>query len=176
MLESLVVAELVPSEMSKILANNVLTGLSCQPPAYASREFLCAEAHWLNGAELSLALGIAKPKKVYTLLVAGQCLYFMCMCYLYRAIPSWDKWKNEVRSGPGFLLHRPTPGRIRFPVWANRALLPPLSQNWCACVHMYSPFSPSLQGCDVPMSPSCSPHQQTPEGKGGKRKRDFLSP
>lgn len=96
--ESLVVAELKPSPMSGVLANNILTGLSNQPPTNASREFLCAEAWWLNGQDLSEALGIEKPRLWYRMLVAGQCLYFMCVCYLYRAIPSWDKEKNEVRT------------------------------------------------------------------------------
>lgn len=101
--ESLVLSELQPSEMSGVLANNILTGLSNQPPTHASREFLCAEAWWLNGGELSEKLKIAKPSLWYRLLVAGQCLYFMCMCYLYRAIPSWDEARNEVR-GPSLSL------------------------------------------------------------------------
>ncbi|KAJ4424545.1 hypothetical protein N0V82_000869 [Gnomoniopsis sp. IMI 355080] len=58
--ESLIVAELTPSEMGGVLANNILTGLSNQPPAFASREFMCAEARWLNGGELCDALGIAR--------------------------------------------------------------------------------------------------------------------
>lgn len=104
--ESLIVAELRPSPMSGTLANNILTGLSNQPPTNASREFLCAEAWWLNGRELSLALGIQKPRLWYRLLVAGQCLYFMCVCYLYRAIPSWDEARNKVRGWPfSFVSH-----------------------------------------------------------------------
>lgn len=96
MMESLMIAELEPSEMSKVLANNTLTALSNQPPTYASRGFMCAEAHWLNGRALSDALGIARPRLWHMALVAGQCLYFMCTCYLNRSIPSWDKDKNEV--------------------------------------------------------------------------------
>lgn len=95
-LESLMVAELTPSEMSRTLANNTLTALSCQPPTYTSREFLCAEAHWLIGHDLSDALGIARPSWVNTALVATQCVYLMSVTYLYRSIPSWDKAKNEV--------------------------------------------------------------------------------
>lgn len=95
--ESLIVAELRPSDMSRVLANNILTGLSNQPPTNACREFLCAEAWWLNGRELAESLGIEKPRLWYRALVAGQCLYFMCTCYLYRSIPSWDEAKNKVR-------------------------------------------------------------------------------
>lgn len=96
MMESLMLAELEPSETSKVLANNTITALSNQPPTYASRNFMCAEAHWLNGRDLSDALDIARPSLWHLTLVAGQCLYFMCTCYLYRSIPSWDKEKNEV--------------------------------------------------------------------------------
>jgi hypothetical protein len=97
MLESLVEADIDPSDMSGVLANNILTGLSRQPPTYVSREFLCAEAYWLNGWELSRALGIERPSLYHQALVAGQCLYFMVTCYLYRSIPQWDERKNEVR-------------------------------------------------------------------------------
>lgn len=97
MLESLMAAELEPSEMSRILANNTITALSRQPPTYTSREFMCAEAHWLIGRDLSDALGIARPSLLHKALMASQCLYFMCMCYMYRSIPSWDREKNEVR-------------------------------------------------------------------------------
>lgn len=94
--ESLFEADIDPGETSGVLANNVLTGLSGLPPAYASRDFLCAEAYWLNGRELSDALGIQRPSLWHRALVAGQCLYFMVMCYLYRSIPSWDEQKIEV--------------------------------------------------------------------------------
>lgn len=100
MFESLVEADVDPSGMSAVLANNILTGLSCQPPTFVSREFLCAEAYWLNGWELSRALGIEPPSLWHRALVAGQCLYFMATCYLYRSIPEWDARKNEVRSNP----------------------------------------------------------------------------
>lgn len=95
MLESLMVAELAPSEMSRTLANNTITALSRQPPAYVSREFMCAEAHWLIGRELADALGIARPSLLHRFLMATQCLYLMGTCYLYRSIPSWDRVKNQ---------------------------------------------------------------------------------
>lgn len=98
MLESLMAAELEPSDMSRTLANNTITALSRQPPTYTSREFMCAEAHWLIGRDLSDALGIARPSLLHKALVASQCLYFMCSCYVYRSIPSWDREKNEVRA------------------------------------------------------------------------------
>lgn len=101
-MESLMLSELEPSDTSRILANNILTGLSRQPPANASREFLAAEAYWLNGRKLASALGIERPRLYYSALVFGQCLFFGSMCYLYRNIPSWDAARNKVRAS--FLL------------------------------------------------------------------------
>ena len=95
-MESLLLAELQPTETGRVLANNIITGLCSQPPAWASREFLCAEAHWLNGRALANELAIQRPKPYHTALVAGQCIFFMFMCYVYRSIPSWDEKKNEV--------------------------------------------------------------------------------
>ncbi|KAL1855792.1 hypothetical protein Daus18300_010967 [Diaporthe australafricana] len=95
MFESLIEADINTSDCSAVLANNILTGLSCQPPTFVSREFLCAEAYWLNGWELSRALGIERPSLWHQALVAGQCIYFMASCYLYRSIPHWDERKNE---------------------------------------------------------------------------------
>lgn len=95
-LESLILAELEPSEMSRVLANNTLSALSYQAPAFASREFMCAEAHWLNGHKLCERLAIAKPNLWYTALVAVQCFLFMCTVRVYRAVPSWDRTNIEV--------------------------------------------------------------------------------
>lgn len=50
MMESLMVSEIEPSDTSRALANNVLSGLCNQPPSYVSRDFLAAETYWLNGA------------------------------------------------------------------------------------------------------------------------------
>jgi hypothetical protein len=34
-----------------------------------------------------------RPGLYYWALMAGQCAFFMTLCYLYRAIPSWDEYK-----------------------------------------------------------------------------------
>ncbi|KAK0639352.1 hypothetical protein B0T16DRAFT_432220 [Cercophora newfieldiana] len=90
-MESLILSEIAPTPTSALLANNIIAALQNQPPAYASSSFLRAEAHWLNGPALASALSIPKPPLFYTLLVAGQCLFFMTTCYVRRAIPSWDE-------------------------------------------------------------------------------------
>ncbi|KAK3387623.1 tat pathway signal sequence [Podospora didyma] len=91
MMESLMLSEIAPSATSQTLANNIIAGLQNTPPTYASADFLRAEAHWLNGHELADALAIARPPVFYTVLVAGQCLFFMALCYGKRLIPAWDR-------------------------------------------------------------------------------------
>lgn len=92
-MESLMISEINPSDTSRVLANNVILSLQGQPPAYASRDFLNASARWLNGDELSDALGLGKPSLYYKALVAGQCIFFCCLCYTYRSIPFLDRKK-----------------------------------------------------------------------------------
>jgi hypothetical protein len=81
MMESLLISEIRPSETSKVLANNIILSLQGQPPAYASRDFLVASARWLNGDELADALGLGHPSLYYKALVAGQCIFFVVICY-----------------------------------------------------------------------------------------------
>ncbi|KAE9568498.1 hypothetical protein CGCF415_v002992 [Colletotrichum fructicola] len=95
MMESLMVSEIEPSDTSRALANNVLSGLCNQPPSYVSRDFLAAETYWLNGAKLARALGIERPPWYYNLLVVGQCIFFMVMCYSHRLFPGWDETRNK---------------------------------------------------------------------------------
>lgn len=95
-MESIFISEIRPSETSKVLANNIILALESQPPAYASRDFLNASARWLNGRELSDALGLWNPSYYYFFLVAGQCLFFMCLCYTYRSFDYLDQRKIKV--------------------------------------------------------------------------------
>jgi len=92
-MESLLLTEINPSETSKILANNIILSLQGQAPTYASRDFLNASARWLNGNELGDALALGRPSFYYYALVAGQCIFFMALCYTYRAIPYLDQHK-----------------------------------------------------------------------------------
>jgi hypothetical protein len=95
-MESLLSSEVVPREMSKVLAKNVILSLQGQPPTYASVEFLNANARWLNGHDLADALGLGRPSLYYYALVAGQCIFWMVLCYTYRAIPYLDQRKIKV--------------------------------------------------------------------------------
>ena len=108
-MESLLYSEIDPSETSKILATNIIKSLERKPPSYASREFLYANARWLNGNELADRLGLGRPSLWYWALVAGQCIFFMSMCYLHRSVPYLDRRKVAVRLSRA----RPSQGTTR---------------------------------------------------------------
>lgn len=93
--ESLLFNEVDPSEISKLMANNIIKSLDDQPPGYASADFLIASARWLNGNELSDRLGLDRPGWYYWALVAGQCMFFMFFCYVYRSVPALDRKKVQ---------------------------------------------------------------------------------
>lgn len=93
MMESLLMNEINPTETSKVLAANIIRCLENQPPTYASRSFLEVNARWLNGNELCDALALGRPSPWYWALMAGQCIFFMSLCYLYRSIPALDRQK-----------------------------------------------------------------------------------
>ncbi|KIW24979.1 uncharacterized protein PV07_10655 [Cladophialophora immunda] len=96
MMESLLLNEINPSNTSQVLANNIVRCLENQPPTFASRSFLEVNARWLNGNELADALGLGRPGAWYWALMAGQCIFFACLCYTYRAIPALDRRKIET--------------------------------------------------------------------------------
>ncbi|OHW91487.1 tat pathway signal sequence [Colletotrichum incanum] len=114
MMESLLTSEIEPSDTSRVLANNVLTGLCNQPPSHVSREFLAAETYWLNGPKLARALAVERPPFYYSLLIVGQCIFFMAMCYSRRMFPKWDKSRNENLQKALFNLtvHKPELGAL----------------------------------------------------------------
>ena len=103
MMESLLMNEINPTETSKILAANIIRCLEAQPPAYASRSFLEVNARWLNGNDLCDALALGRPSLYYWTLMAGQCIFFMSICYFYRSIPWLDRRKIKVRRVPDLL-------------------------------------------------------------------------
>ncbi|EXJ63959.1 hypothetical protein A1O7_00294 [Cladophialophora yegresii CBS 114405] len=95
-MESLLLNEINPSNTSQVLANNIIRCLENQPPTYASRSFLEVNARWLNGNDLADALGLGNPGWWYWALMAGQCIFFSCLCYTYRAVPALDRRKIET--------------------------------------------------------------------------------
>ena len=97
-MESLMMTEIQPSDTSRVLANNIILSLQCQPPAYPSRDFLNASARWLNGDKMADALGLDHPSFYYRLLFLGQCIFFMGLCYTYRSFSFLDRKKVKVSS------------------------------------------------------------------------------
>lgn len=91
LMESLLYTEVQPSEMSKVLSNNIIHCLEGQPPTYVSPDMLIASARWLNGHDLADALGLPRVSWYYSSLMAGQCLFFMGVCYFYRSLPGLDQ-------------------------------------------------------------------------------------
>ncbi len=53
-------------------------------------------ARWLNGSALCDALGLGRPGWYYWVLMAGQCLFFMGLCYTYRTFPALDRRKIKA--------------------------------------------------------------------------------
>jgi hypothetical protein len=95
MLEVLLIYEINPSEVSCILAKNMLNGMANTPPNYASLSMLSANARWLNGHDLCDALDIPRPNFWYYILMAGQCLFFMASSYLARILPPWEAYRQR---------------------------------------------------------------------------------
>ncbi|KAI1431814.1 hypothetical protein GGR50DRAFT_677685 [Xylaria sp. CBS 124048] len=104
MMQSLAFSEIRPSAASANLANNILTGLADQPPAYASREFMCAQTHWLNGRALADKLDVERPGWYYFCLVLGQCVFFMTVSYINRSIGFLDERHIRVSHPPHIFL------------------------------------------------------------------------
>jgi hypothetical protein len=90
-METLLYYEVNPSEMSKVMSNNIIYALKEEPPTFVSADMLVASARWLNGNDLSDRLGLKRVSPYYWCLMAGQCLFFVVFCYTYRSIPSWDR-------------------------------------------------------------------------------------
>ena len=99
MMESLLMNEINPTETSRLLAQNIIKCLVAQPPGFASKSFLEVNSRWLNGNELCDRLGLGRPSLYYWALMAGQCFFFMAVCYIYRAIPYLDRRKIAVSIG-----------------------------------------------------------------------------
>lgn len=100
MLESLLLSEIQPTDMSQVLAGNIITSLENTPPAFASRGFSEANARWLNGKELSKALAISNPSLYYSALMFGYCLFASLSCYISRAWPVLDRNRIAVSCSP----------------------------------------------------------------------------
>ncbi|KAA8642925.1 hypothetical protein EYZ11_009661 [Aspergillus tanneri] len=91
MMESLLVSEINPTDIGKILAQNIILGLENTAPIYASKEFMEAMARRLNGNKLSDKLDLPRPSIYYQALVYGYCFVVMGLCYGLRLFPKLDQ-------------------------------------------------------------------------------------
>jgi hypothetical protein len=92
-MHALLLYEVQPTDMSGVLAGNIIKSLQGIPPLYTSAEMLTASARWLNGDALCDQLGLPQPPLYYKFLVAGQCAFYMWGAYTLRYIPSLDRKK-----------------------------------------------------------------------------------
>ncbi|KAI0162945.1 tat pathway signal sequence [Pestalotiopsis sp. NC0098] len=131
MMESLLVSEVKPTKKSGTLANNIITGFEGQAPTYASRGFLNAETYWLNGEDLSRELNIEKPNLYYTMLVIGQCLFFMITGYINRMVPSWDERNIKIARKVLYdlLVHNKKRGALGYKTKFNFKWIPDLENT-----------------------------------------------
>lgn len=91
MMESLLVSEIDPSEIGKVLAKNIILGLENTAPTYASKEFMEAMSRLLNGELLSDQLEIPRSNLYYRLLIWGYCFWVMAVSYIIPRIAFLDK-------------------------------------------------------------------------------------
>lgn len=89
-MESLLVSEINPTDVGKILAQNIILGLENTAPTYASKEFMEAMARHLNGHMLSDRLDLPRPGWYYRALIYGYCFVVMGACYGLRLVPVLD--------------------------------------------------------------------------------------
>ena len=92
-MDSVLEADLKPSDLSKTLANNIITVLANQPPTYQSEDFLCAQARMINGPGLCDALDIPQASYTSSIMTVVQYLIICSISYFHRAIPVLDQWR-----------------------------------------------------------------------------------
>jgi hypothetical protein len=96
MMESLLISEIDPTEIGKVLAKNIILGLENTAPAYASKEFMEAMTRLLNGELLSDQLEIPRSNLYYRMLIWGYCFWVMAVSYIIPRIYFLDKFMIAV--------------------------------------------------------------------------------
>ncbi|CAG7945608.1 unnamed protein product [Penicillium salamii] len=97
MMESLLISEIDPSEIGKVLAKNIILGLENTAPTYASKEFMEAMSRLLNGELLSDQLEIPRSNLYYRMLIWGYCFWVMAVSYIIPRIYFLDRIMIELR-------------------------------------------------------------------------------
>ncbi|KFY89333.1 hypothetical protein V500_05778 [Pseudogymnoascus sp. VKM F-4518 (FW-2643)] len=93
--DSVLEADVKPTEISKVLANNIITSLADQPPHFPSKDFLHAQSRVYNGEELCDALAIPKASYLGYVKAYLQVVLLMTVAYLFRSFSFLDKWRIQ---------------------------------------------------------------------------------
>jgi len=90
-MESLLISEIDPTDVGRVLAKNIILGLENTAPAYASKEFMEALTRLLNGERLSDELDIPRSSLYYRVLIWGYCFWVSGMSYIIPRIHFLDR-------------------------------------------------------------------------------------
>lgn len=97
-LESFLISEFNPGELSRVLASNIVASMADQPPSYPSADHILATARWLSGDELADVLGLPPPSLKARVLFLLQCGVTNGWCYFHRALPWLERaYLDRVR-------------------------------------------------------------------------------
>ncbi|KAJ5925385.1 hypothetical protein N7454_008024 [Penicillium verhagenii] len=97
MMESLLISEIDPTEIGRVLAKNIILGLENTAPAYASKEFMEAMSRLLNGDQLSDELEIPRSSLYYRVLIWGYCFWVSGISYVIPRIYFMDRLMISLR-------------------------------------------------------------------------------
>lgn len=96
MMESLLISEIGPTEIGKVLAKNIILGLENTAPAYASKEFMEAMSRLLNGEQLADELDIPRSTFYYRMMIWGYCFWVSGVSYIIPKIHFLDRFMIGV--------------------------------------------------------------------------------
>ncbi|KAJ5266596.1 hypothetical protein N7478_009404 [Penicillium angulare] len=97
MMESMLISEIDPSEVGRVLAKNIILGLENTAPAYASKEFIEAMSRLLNGDQLADQLDIPRPSLYYRALIWGYCFWVSGVSFVIPRIWFMDRIMIALR-------------------------------------------------------------------------------
>jgi hypothetical protein len=95
-METMFLYELAPNKTSKILAHNFISWLEDAPPVSLSRGFMEAGCRWLNGHEISDALGLSNPSLWYYCAFSGHNIVVTTLAQAQRFVPNLDRFLVKV--------------------------------------------------------------------------------
>jgi hypothetical protein len=97
MMESLLISEIDPTEIGRVLAKNIILGLENTAPAYASKEFMEAMTRLLNGDQLSDELEIPRSSLYYRIMIWGYCFWVSGFSFIVPKIHFLDRSMIALR-------------------------------------------------------------------------------